>query len=444
MVILYTVLSLLAAFIIVYFSYVYYPFKHPLPTESDYSHHNTPTWQLYYCSKYPASVRRAEKGSNLEKFFSEMQAPFYSNELKDKKEIKINMVGDLMVRTDLVDPSSRHLWDAVGEYLFDSDLTFGNLEFAVNPADLYHKIIRYSVPFDHADPFLRDTKRYGGFSAVAVSNNHINDSFHDGICSTLDYLDSINMPHSGSSRIKEEQDEFPIFEVKGVKVAFLSYTFSTNGLPLEDGKDYGTNLIRFNALKDEDYNPSLIHHHIKLAKERGADLIIASNHWGIEFEYYPASRLIKRAHELMDAGIDIIMGHHPHILNPSEWYKTKDGRNALCLYTLGNITGFALKRPTMRMAEIASVYIETGTNESGEKVVRLKKADKMPTYFMKRGWGNKSKKADHRILPVLQTAKDIGNRKEIKFISWLEKMIIKGLDKEYRRYFLQKDAFNYN
>ncbi len=444
MIILYSILSLVVAFIVIYFSYIYYPFRHPLPTESDYSHHNSPTWELYYCSKYPNSIRRAEKGTNFEQFFEDMRAPQYDEILSNSREIKINMVGDLMVRTDLVEPASRNLWNAVGEYLFKSDLTFGNLEFAVNPADLYHKIIRYSVPFNHADPFLRDTKKYGGFSAVAVSNNHINDSFHSGICSTLDYLDSINMPHSGSSRTKEEQNDFPIFEVKGIKIAFLSYTFSTNGLPLEAGKEFGTNLIRFNALNDDDYDPSLIKHHIKLAKERGADIIIASNHWGIEFEYFPASRLIKRAHELMDEGIDIIMGHHPHILNPSEWYKTKDGRNALCLYTLGNITGFALKRPTMRMAEIASAYIEVGEDSKGEKVVRLKKAEKMPTYFMKRGWGNKSKKADHRILPILKTAKDIREKKKIKYISFLEKLIIKGLDREYRKYFMQKNAFKYN
>lgn len=444
MVILYAILSLVIAFIVIYFSYIYYPFKHPLPTESDYSHHNSPSWELYYCSKYPNSIRRAEKGSNYEQYFANMKSPQYEDALNDSKEIKINMVGDLMVRTDLVAPGSRNLWNEVGDYIFDSDLTFGNLEFAVNPNDLYHKIIRYSVPFDHADPFLKDTNKYGKFSAVAVSNNHINDSFHPGICSTLDYLDSIDMKYSGSARTPEEQDEFPIFEVNGVKIAFLSYTFSTNGLPLQDDHKYGTNLVRFNALKDEDYDPSLIFHHIKLAKERGADIIISSNHWGIEFEYYPASRIIKRAHELMDAGIDIIMGHHPHILNPSEWYQTKDGRNALSLYTLGNLTGFALKRPTMRMSEIASAYIEVGKDKDGNRVVRLKGADKMPAYFMKKGWGNKSKKSDHRILPVLETAKKLRNKEKMNHISWLEKILVKGLDKEYRKYFMQKDAFTYN
>jgi len=440
MIVLYIIALLLLMFVVIYFGYIFFPNRLPFPTESDYSHHNTPIWELYYCSKYPNSIKRAEKNSGFEQYFADMKKPDYSDKLSNSKTITITTTGDLMSRNDLVAPKSRHLWDDVGSQLFKGDLVFGNLEFAVNPEMVIQETIRYSVPPECADPFLKDTAPYGKFSAVAVSNNHINDSFHAGITSTLDYLDNIGMAHSGASRVHEEQNIFPIIESNGIKVAFLSYTFSTNGLPLQSAHQYGTNLVRFNALNDDDYDPALIMKHVKLARERGAELIIASNHWGIEFEYYPSERLVRRAHELMDAGVDIIMGHHPHILNPSEWYKAKDGRNCLCLYSLGNITGYALKRPTQRMAEIAAIRVEKGVDNSGKNIVRLIDAEKIPTYFMKRGRG---KNSDHRIIHLFEAAALLKSGEKIPYVNKFESAMIKMLDKEYRRYFMQKDAFSY-
>ncbi|KMQ52349.1 Capsule biosynthesis protein capA [Chitinispirillum alkaliphilum] len=63
----------------------------------------------------------------------------------------------------------------------------------------------------------------------------------------------------------------------------------------------------------------------------------------VEFEYYPLERLIRRAHDLLDAGDDIIIGHHPHIINTVERYRTADGRSGVIFYSLGNITAWALK-----------------------------------------------------------------------------------------------------
>ena len=160
----------------------------------------------------------------------------------------------------------------------------------------------------------------------------------------------------------------------GVKIALLAYTFSTNGIALDPDRTFGANVVRFNALRDADYDPDLVHHHIELARKRGADLIVSSHHWGVEFEYYPPARIVTRAHELLDAGIDIIVGHHPHILNPTEWHVTPDGRTTVCLYSLGNLTSWALLHPMQRLSEVA----EVGGPCSQTGHLRLRPMDRAP------------------------------------------------------------------
>ena len=421
--------------------YIYNPLRRPLPTESDYSHHNSPWWELYYVSKYLfTTIKKAEKGSKLEEYFRNIQVqPDAYPALKQSTIVTIKAVGDLMYRRDLAPPASRHLWDEVGAYVFDADFTMGNLEFAVNPSWIIEKIIRYSVPPAYAESLLGD-ERFGRFHLVATANNHINDSLSQGIISTCDYLDKIGMPFVGANRKEDEVDNFPIVERKGIRIAVLAYTFSTNGIPLDDNFDHGTNVVRFNALKDEDYDPSIIYHHIELARKRGADIIIASNHWGIEFEYYPSSRLVKRAHDLLEAGIDIIVGHHPHTLNPSEWYMTKDGRKTLCLYSLGNLTSYALIRPLQKMSIIAEIAVEAGNDENGNRIVRLKDAALMPAYFHINGRG---KKADHRIIPVISCEENIRDGKIPEYINGLDATIIKMIDSDFKKHLWQEHAFTY-
>lgn len=421
--------------------YLYNPQRRPLHTESDYTHHKSPWWELYYTSKYLfTTVKKAERGSGLETYFRNTQVPAdVKTRLKQSKVITIKTVGDLMCRRDLLEPASRHLWDEVGEYVFDADFVMGNLEFAVNPSWVIEKLIRYSVPPSYTEPLLGDT-RFGRFHLVSTANNHINDSLSQGIVSTCDYLDEIGMLYVGTNRTPDEVDSFPIVEREGIKIAVLSYTFSTNGISLDKGFDHGTNVVRFNALHDNDYDPSLIYRHIELARKRGADLIIASTHWGIDFEYYPPLRLVKRARDLLDAGIDIIVGHHPHACNPSEWYTTRDGRKTLCFYSLGSLTTYALIRPLQKMSIIAEIAVETGIDEQDNKVVRLKGATLMPAYFYMKG---RKKKADHRIIPVISYAKDIREGKRPQYMSNLDAMIIKMIDKDFRKYLWQEKTFNY-
>ncbi len=420
--------------------FILIPFRYPKSTESDYTYSNFPFWELYYGHKYiRATIKRAEKGSELESYFNNMAFDFNKSTLKDTKTITIKAVGDLMCRADAVGEGGKHLWDDIGEYLFDADITIGNLEFAVNPDKVIEKPVQFSVPPEQADVFIKG-RGYGKFDVFSLANNHLNDSLYEGIKSTCEYLDKNEVKHVGANRNPEEQDNIPIFEFGNIKVAVLSYTFSTNGIPLEQGFEYGVNVVRFNALDEKDYDPSLIHKHIKIAKERGADYIISCHHWCIDLEYYPPKRIVNRSHNLLEAGIDLIIGHHPHVLNPIEHYKTKDNRDGVIFYSLSNLTSHGLWKPIQRMSEIAEIVLEYGIDNNGEIKIRPQRIILTPILH---SLNKINGKKVNRLLPIKKYYEKILSEEIPEFLTKKDIKYIRILNKEYEKYFLQK-AMHYN
>jgi poly-gamma-glutamate synthesis protein (capsule biosynthesis protein) len=219
-------------------------------------------------------------------------------------------------------------------------------------------------------------------------------------------------------------------------VALLSYSYTINGLSMEEGLERGVNLVRFNALKDEDYDPSLIHRDIALARERGADLIVSSNHWGLDFECFPPPRLVKRAHDLIDAGVDIIVGHHPHVINPVEIYEARDGRKGLILYSLGNVALFSFPRAIAKMGMVADITVEAGIDNNGTRKAFVTACTLMPTYLsMKTG----PDRNEYRILPLFREAEAIRQGNPPPYLSKGDARRILHLDALFRKRFVQKN-----
>jgi hypothetical protein len=410
--------------------YLILPIPYLFPTESDYTYHRAPWWQLYYCHKYLHPRQRAAKGSGLEAYFRELDFHFDEPNLEERRRFTIAAVGDIMCRKELVGSRGASLFDDIGETLFSAELTIGNLEFPVNPHEFHYKLIRFSVSGSFAMPLL--TSRYGRFDAVSLANNHINDSLHQGITETCRFLDDVGIRHAGANPTPEAQDDILIFEQSGAKIAMLSYTFSTNGIPLEKGKQWGTNVIRFNALEEDDYSPELILKHIAMAKKAGADYIVSSHHWGIDHEIYPPSRMIRRAHALLDAGIDLIIGHHPHVLGPIDRYRTKDGRDGLIFFSLGNITAKALFLPIQRLAAVARIELTSGIDEQGARKVVPARIEMVPTLFTLLRSNGKKQVIIRRIKPAVSK---IAEKDGATTLTFKEKQALKSADRLYRKHF---------
>ena len=150
-----------------------------------------------------------------------------------------------------------------------------------------------------------------GLDVLSTANNHSMDRFEKGIISTLDALDEIGIAHTGTYRSEEERDTILVKEVNGIKIAFLSFTYGTNGIPVPSGKEYLVNLI------DED----LMLEQINLAKEQDVDLICTSMHWGADYAQKQNSEQARLADLLIKNGVSIIIGNHAHVIEPMEMRK---------------------------------------------------------------------------------------------------------------------------
>lgn len=433
MIVLWIALGIVGIVVLAMGIYMIYPIKYPKLTESDNAYAKWPWWHLYYSNKYlRGAIKRAEPNSGLERHFAQQKFDLSREPLAEATTFTISAVGDLMCCDGLSNGGARHLWDDIGERLFGSDLTIGNFEFAVNPDWLIDKLYRFSVKPSQAAPLLGD-ERYGRFDVLSLANNHINDSLSAGIKSTCDYLDRERIVHVGAARTPDEQRRVRLVERGGVKVGLLGYTFTTNGIPLERGFEHGTNVVRFNALNDGDYDPSFIHTQIELARQEGAEFIVANLHWGVDLELYPPKRLVTRAHGLMEAGIDVIIGHHTHVPGQVERYRTADGRDTIICYSLGNCTAHHLIRPIQMLGQMVQLTVESGLTSEGEKMVRVCKVALVPIYHSRQK--NGSRQVAHRLLNLKKSHELIDKPARPAHLDRRTCDTIKELHKTYDRYF---------
>lgn len=269
------------------------------------------------------------------------------NTKKEQKDITFNMsvIGDIMCHntqytdaynsnTDTYDFS--YVFKDIKAKIKTADIAVGNLE-----TTFAGKSVGYSsYPTFNTPESLADNLKDLGLDVLTTANNHSLDKGYKGIESTIDYLDKADISHTGTFKSEEDQNKILIKNVKDVKIAFLSYTYGTNGIKVPTGKDYCINLI------DKD----LIKKQLELAKAENPDIICVSMHWGIEYQTKQNKEQEALADFLFENGVDIILGSHPHVLQPMEKRtitledgSTKDG---FVIYSLGNFMSGQVKENT--------------------------------------------------------------------------------------------------
>lgn len=179
-----------------------------------------------------------------------------------------------------------------------------------------------------------------GFDLVSTATVHALDNGTAGVISTLDVLDGAGLAHVGTSRSAEELEEqngIAIAEMNGMKVAFIAYTYDTNET-LAAGREYAVNVFR-NAEEEPDYER--INADIAKAKELEADFIVVMIQWGLELFDTVSDEQSELAQYLVSAGADIIVGGHPHVIQPFETITVNDSagnrRTGYVFYSLGSI-----------------------------------------------------------------------------------------------------------
>ncbi len=247
--------------------------------------------------------------------------------------VRLASVGDIMMHNTQITAgyvggayNFDHFFADISPYWADCDLVIGNLETTfAGKEQQYTGYPRFNSPDE-----LAAALKKAGFDIVSTANNHANDRREQGVRRTLDVLDAHGLLATGTARSPEERAAFPIVEVEGIRMAFLAYTYSTNGIPVPASKEYLVNMI------DE----TLMAADIASARAQGADLVIVSPHYGAEYRLSPNDYQLRTVDFLIRAGADVILGSHPHVLQPFGMVTATlaDGseRQAAVLYSQGN------------------------------------------------------------------------------------------------------------
>lgn len=169
---------------------------------------------------------------------------------------------------------------------------------------------------------LGDALKDAGFDLVSTANNHCLDRGYDGMVRTLDVLDNLGLAHVGTYRSAEEraaQNGVHVADVGGIKVAFLSYTYGTNGIPLSKSHPDTVNILHTDYMSDAQVlDTARIADDLAAAEALSPDLIAVIVHWGVEYQTTQNDHQEEIADFLFDHGADVILGSHPHVLQPME------------------------------------------------------------------------------------------------------------------------------
>ncbi|MBR0427815.1 MAG: CapA family protein [Clostridia bacterium] len=257
----------------------------------------------------------------------------------------------------------------IKQYLQEADITVGNLETTLSGAKRGYS----GYPTFNTPEILAKNLKDAGFNLVTTANNHCMDKGYSGIESTIDFLDKADLAHTGTFKSKKDQETILIKNVKGVNIAFLSFTYGTNGIAIPKDKSYAVNLIDKDFIKSQ----------IELAKKQNPDLICVSMHWGIEYQTKANKEQQNLADFLFNNGVDVILGNHSHVPQQMEkrTIKLDDGttKDGFVIYSLGNFMANQNKQYTNDSA-ILKLQI---TKHKDDGKITIDKATYTPTYMFK-------------------------------------------------------------
>ena len=207
-----------------------------------------------------------------------------------------------------------------------------------------------------------------GFNLVSTANNHSFDRYAAGVHGSNAFWRSKQNVHmAGTYDSWEEQKNIPVYEINGITYTFLSWTFSINGLQLPEGEEYLVNLYegRVEEMLDQ----------VRQADAK-SDVVIAAIHWGIEYSMEASDEQRELARQLVDAGADIIIGNHPHVIQPIEHIG-----DAICFYAMGNLISAQLELKNLVGMIGALKITKTVQGEAVDIDISDVKADLIYTYY---------------------------------------------------------------
>lgn len=264
----------------------------------------------------------------------------------DSYKVSMIMTGDCLLHDSVYTDadngdgtySFEHMFTEIKPLVSNYDLAYYNQESIIGGKNLgLSNYPRFNSPDEIGDDMVST-----GFNLVSLANNHTMDKNEEGVIHSVNYWKSKNVYYTGQALSEEDrQSNIKVMTKNGIKYAFLSYTTVTNGLLPPEGKEYLTNIYSEEKAKAD----------IDSIKDQ-ADLIIVAMHWGVEYQNTESTEQHTIANYLSSLGVNLIIGTHPHVLQPIEMIG-----DTLVFYSLGNF--LSSQNTTDRLTgALASLNIE--------------------------------------------------------------------------------------
>lgn len=327
-------------------------------------------------------------------------------------EITVAAVGDIMMRNKLILaaqlPGKQHysfdeMFEKVAPYLKKADLTIGNLETNFAGTDETTSFIgqqrnpknRYPL-FNSPDELCASLKQ-AGFDVLITANNHCMDYGIKGLRHTLNVLDRYKISHTGTFRTYRESKNFLIKNIRGITIGILAYTLGTNSIPVPKDQQWAVNRI----------HPKNIINDIRQLKKK-SDFSIVCIHFGKEYQLLPDKRQKSLVRLLFKHGADMILGTHPHVIQPAIFKKIADNngvnKKRFAIYSLGNLITTRLKKNDHTKNGVIAQFT---VRKNDQGTVEISSVSFVPTWVIEEQ-ANKSTK--YQIVPlidVLQSPPDV-------------------------------------
>lgn len=246
-------------------------------------------------------------------------------------EFSLVMVGDVLLHTSvsnsgLMEDGSynySHLFRNVRNDIEEADLALVNQEVILGGTELgLSGYPAFNGAYEVGDALVE-----AGFDVVLHATNHALDKGRRGILNCINYWRTSHpdMGVIGINESQEEQNNVYVREVNGIKVAILNYTYGTNGISLPSDMPYCVNLLDGGKIAKD----------MEIAKQI-SDFIIVCPHWGTEYTHNETAEQEKWAEYFTELGANLIIGTHPHVIEPVKWVESSNGNRALVYYSIGN------------------------------------------------------------------------------------------------------------
>ena len=312
---------------------------------------------------------------------------------KKEEKIKTSKLSLIMVGDGLIHSSVYNDAYKDGKYDFTNqiflikpivknyDLAFYNQETILGGTEIgLSDYPTFNTPQEFGDAMID-----AGFNLVNLASNHTMDRGEKAIQKSCEYWKNKDVLSAGSYCSKEDSEKIVIKEKNGIKYTMLAYTYGTNGIPVPEGKDYLVNLYSDEKAKAD----------IEKVRDK-VDLLLVSMHWGVEYQTTPTEEQKRQAEYLSSLGVDIIIGTHPHVIEPVTYID-----DTLVIYSLGNfISAQSTNNDYNTMVELMTNVDIIKTTKGKESSIKLENLNNELLYnYYSKGGG---RWYDFKVVPFSQ------------------------------------------